>query len=741
MPKRRFVLFAAVMFCCLSSVTFTASFLNSDLLPRLELSDLQYLGGFRLPAHSVNGDNYQGGGLAVAFNPNGNSLFVSSYYGNVAEVTIPTPVNSSDPAAMPFASFLQPFADPTEGHVNDATFGYGGGISSLLVSGNRLYGTAAIYYDANHEQRVSHYSRALQLNQQSFLGWSQVWESGKAGYVSGFMAAVPSEWQSLLGGPVLTGQCCIPIVSRTSFGPSAFAFNPALISPGAAVPATPLLYYDGAHQTLGEWANITRPNETYNQSTEIHGLAVIAGTRTVLYVGRNGLGIPCYGNGTSIQSLAGTYGPDGALYCYDLAQAGKGTHAYPYRYQIWAYDLNDLAAVKAGNKQPWEVVPYAVWPLTLPTPEKDVRLGGVGYDAERQVLYVSQFFADRDGLANRPIIHAFRINANGAAPPALNTVRAVSLSADRTAPQTTATPITFVATPAGGVAPHQYKWSVFDGRTWSVASDWSAAYRFTWTPATPSPDYRIGVSVRSAGNAQDAAEASISTAFPIDAKAADEGGAVAVSKVTLSTNKAAPQAAGVTITWSAASSGGSGSLLHKWWISDGVSWTAASGWTPTPTYEWTPAVAGSYRVAVWVKRASNSSDQAEAAADLPFAITAAGTTAPVVPPSSTPTPTESSRVSHVTLKADRLSPQPPMTTITWTAQAFAGAAPYEYQWWQFDGARWTILRGWGVANTFSWSPAVANAQYQIGVWARSSGSTSERGDATISQAFAIKTSP
>ena len=94
---------------------------------------------------------------------------------------------------------------------------------------------------------------------------------------------------------------------------------------------------------------------------------------------------------------------------YDPTSNSKGSHAFPYRSQIWAYDLNDLAAVKAGTKKPWEVVPYGVWPLTLPTPEPTMRLGGVGYDAERQLIYVSQLGADPDGYSSRPVMHAFRV--------------------------------------------------------------------------------------------------------------------------------------------------------------------------------------------------------------------------------------------------------------------------------------------------------------------------------------------
>ena len=94
------------------------------------------------------------------------------------------------------------------------------------------------------------------------------------------------------------------------------------------------------------------------------------------------------------------------LYCYDPTNAAKGTHGYPYRYQIWAYDLADFAAVKAGAKQPWDVVPYGVWPFELPTPEQTVRIGGVAYDAQRQLLYVSQYVRRYRRLLRTPADHS-----------------------------------------------------------------------------------------------------------------------------------------------------------------------------------------------------------------------------------------------------------------------------------------------------------------------------------------------
>jgi hypothetical protein len=695
---------------------------DPSTLPLLSSGGLQYLGGFRLPRESSNGDVFDGGGFAIAFNPGTNSLFVSSYYGRVAEVSIPTPAISSDPAALPYSTFLQPFADPTEGHINEATFGYGGGISSLVVSGNRLYGTASIYYDSINEQRVSHYSRSLQLNQPSFSGWSQVGEATKQGYVSGFLSAVPAEWRTRLGGAAIAGQCCIPIVSRTSFGPSGFGFDPTQVG-NPTVATVPLVYYDGNHQTLGLYVNDTTPNEVYNQSTEIHGMAIVAGTRTLLYIGRNGLGIPCYGKGTGDRALVGTVDPiDGADYCYDLDQFGKGTHAWPYRYQIWAYDLNDLAAVKAGTKQPWDVVPYGVWPLNLPTPGNEVRLGGVGYDPQRQILYVSQRLADfgPNDQSYRPIIHAFRLDALAAPAPSVTTVRDVTLQADKTAPQTANTSITFTASPIGGVAPYQYKWSVFDGASWTVAADWTPNNRVTWTPAVANANYRVSVAVRSAGNTADAPEASTAMPFAIGAPAA----AATATAVTLTANRVAPQAPLTAITWTAAPVGGVAPHQYKWLVSDGTTTTVAANWSTTNSFVWTPSTANAnYRVEVWVRSAGNTADAKEASGSSVFPI------ATIATPGAS--------VASVAISANKAEPQQTGTAIIWSATPSGGTAPFAYKWFVFDGATWNVVANWSSSATFAWTPTVANSNYRVRVWVKAASNPADQAEATVDKGFTI----
>lgn len=397
-----------VLLVASSAVTLTAQ-RGPSTLPLLTESSLQYLGAFKVP-NTENGGWLSFGGLPIAHNPANNSLFIGNRDHKFAEVSIVAPVNTTDVKAMNRGVYLQGFADPTEGHWNDAMSGNGFESGGLLVSGDKLLVNGHIYYDATGSQRLSHFSRSTNLKTPSFSGFSQLTGAPNAGYVAGWMTHVPSELQAALGGPVLTGRCCIPIVSRTSNGPAAFAFDPSKLGQ-KAVPAVPLLYYTGDRATLGPWEG---SNETYGATTTVGGMAFIAGTRSLLYIGRNGLGRHCYGNGTKDQALAGKPSPDGSHWCYDPTASSKGSHAYPYRHQVWAYDANDLAAVKSGKLRPWDVKPYTVIPITVPGGM--AVFGGVGYDAQKQLLYVSHMWAEGEASGHLPLIHVFKVNVPGPTP-------------------------------------------------------------------------------------------------------------------------------------------------------------------------------------------------------------------------------------------------------------------------------------------------------------------------------------
>jgi hypothetical protein len=140
------------------------------------------------------------------------------------------------------------------------------------------------------------------------------------------------------------------------------------------------------------------------------------GTRSALYFGSNGTGAACYGGGVSDPALHNVKDASGQNQCYDPVDSNKGTHSYPYRYQVWAYDLNDFAAVKAGKLNPWDVRPYAVWELKLPTPAAHMILGGATWDAATRTLYVSQRDGNKGNFSASPVLHAFTLSGSAPTP-------------------------------------------------------------------------------------------------------------------------------------------------------------------------------------------------------------------------------------------------------------------------------------------------------------------------------------
>ena len=77
------------------------------------------------------------------------------------------------------------------------------------------------------------------------------------------------------------------------------------------------------------------------------------------------------------------------------------------------------------------------------------------------------------------------------------------------------------------------------------------------------------------------------------------------------------------------------------------------------------------------------------------------------------------------LTPDSTAPQPPGTTVTFTATATGGTAPYSYKWWVSDGTTWTVVQSWTASNTYAWTPTVANPNAQVAVWVRSVGITAD----------------
>jgi hypothetical protein len=338
----------------------------------LQQNDLVHLGSFRLPdARDTTGlyafEYVQG---VIAFNDANNSLFIvgHDWTQQVAEVTIPSIGGT--------ATVIQPFADATEGRIGQINPGDPNSkkIGGMWVEDDKLIVAAYSYYDGAGSAVASHFVRPLRLSTRGQVqGPIRVGQTGPA-FTAGYFAPIPPEWRAAFGGTVLNGQCCLGIISRTSYGPAVFSINPddvlALRNPA---PAAPLVYYPDAHQTLARWDS-TGP--LFNGTTIMRGVALPAGTRSVLFFGRHGMGPFCYGTPAE---------------CNDPSDSGKGTHAYPYEPHVWAYNAADLAAVRAGTRQPWDVKPYATWRLNA---LRGANIGGVAVDPVTGRIYVAENFGD-----------------------------------------------------------------------------------------------------------------------------------------------------------------------------------------------------------------------------------------------------------------------------------------------------------------------------------------------------------
>lgn len=355
-----------------------------EALPLVNRADLSYLGYFRVPNQDGEGNSLGYGGHALSTHPAENALFFGGHDWDqqLCEIGIPAVINTSQ-----VATIVQNCTDITEdrlAEVDEGSIKLGG---TLLADG-RLIVSAYSDYDADGSQQRSHFTTTPDLTASGDIGGP--YQVGDwAGIVSGYMAAIPPEWQAVLGGPTLTGNCCLSIISRTSYGPAVSVFNPADLGRHDPVPTIPLLFYPADHP-MDNW-DATSPY--FNGTTQIVGVAFPPGSRSVLFIGRHGIGDFCYGSGEA---------------CSDPVNPYQGTHAYPYVHQVWAYDALELQAVKDGVREPWEVFPYAIWRLNEIDDSGGASISGAAFDPTSGRLFVTENYGEK------PAVHVYQITTNTA---------------------------------------------------------------------------------------------------------------------------------------------------------------------------------------------------------------------------------------------------------------------------------------------------------------------------------------
>ncbi len=362
--------------------------------------NLVHQGVFHVPGgiHAGGQANagFEYGGTALAYNAAKNSLYLAGHDWDqfVGEVSVP--------ALGGTGTLLQNLVDPTEGKLSSVNPSDSGSkkLGGMLALSDRLIITGFSFYDGAGTQAVSHFSRPLSLTTTGQVTGPYRVGSLGGGFYAGYMGVIPAEWQAALGGTALTGQCCLSVISRTSYGPAVFAFDPTSAGPTASS----LLYYPGSNPLEPYGAGGSHP--LFNGTTKVRGVVFPKGTSSVLFIGSTGVGAYCYGQGTSDSSLNGQAvpGETGVQYCFDPTNGSKGEHAYPYQSFVWAYNANDLAAVKSRSKSPWAPRPYATWQLPDITGGMDM-VGGAAYDPATNRIFISQKFGDGD----LPLIHVYTL--------------------------------------------------------------------------------------------------------------------------------------------------------------------------------------------------------------------------------------------------------------------------------------------------------------------------------------------
>jgi hypothetical protein len=360
---------------------------SQDALPQrlLHADDLIHTGSFTLPDIPGDDEGFAFANGTIAFNAANHSLFVvgHDWYERVAEVSIPEPGGQ--------ASLLQPLTDPFEGRLRDINPRDVNRqrIGGMFVVGDQLILSAYSDYDAEHTARASHFVRTTNLSARGVVKGPISVGSLGAAFTAGYFAPVPPAWQSPLGGTLLNGQCCLNIITRTSYGPSVSVVDPAaIIALNNPARAVPLVAYPENRQTLGPWDGSYSDARPFNGTSRIRGVVLPEGTASVLFFGDQGMGRFCYGD------------EDG---CADPERRDQGNHAYPYQPHVWAYNAHDLAHVRAGRRRPWDLKPYATFRMPVLT---RAAVGGAAVDPSTGRIYVTELRGDGD----KPRIHIFEVS-------------------------------------------------------------------------------------------------------------------------------------------------------------------------------------------------------------------------------------------------------------------------------------------------------------------------------------------
>ncbi len=392
----------------------------------IQPTDLVYQGAFAYPS----GEKWAYSGHALAYYPEGDpesadgypgSLYAAGHAHNdlVGEISIPAPVASDDFDDLPAATVLQPLTDITGGWKDNCTYNDDciyREVDGLEYLPHAAHGGNKIVWNLRDWYNTAGYD-------QDSLGWSDldmsgaqgVWHIGERGNdvfhnakTCNYLFKAPETFASqyLEGKWLLAGNHREAGALGGSQGPTLYALAPWQDghppASGQTLDALALLYYPEIYECVWEAEGDINEHPdpgvchfpVYRAMDNWGGGAwVQTATRTgVLIFGRKGLGDNCYGSA--------------AVCGGDACAPSSGYHAYPYEPQMLFYDPGELKEVLAGTREPWQVLPYAVYTVEEVLDQECAVLGAAAYDRERGLIYVTEQEA---GPWGETVVHVWRV--------------------------------------------------------------------------------------------------------------------------------------------------------------------------------------------------------------------------------------------------------------------------------------------------------------------------------------------
>ncbi len=425
--------------------------------------DLTYLGAFRLPDGGERPLTFEYGGSAMTFRPGPDpendgfpgTLFITGHdrlaYGEltdgsqVAEVSIPAPLESRDVASLNTAAFVQEFHDVAAGHFKglDEIPRIGLAFLDHPATGPLLH-LAWGQHMPPEGNPATHAWISEDLGTPDFQG---EWFIADRDFnsINGYLFEIPLEWASThMGGmPLATGR--FRDGGWSGMGPALYAYRPWVdengspAAPGSSLQAITMLQYENSATN----EEIVRCMDGYQHPDEWEGgawLTTADGRSAVIFTGTKSVGdkywygwvnpagpdLPCVeheltGQFTLCRLADGSPCPDADLKGCQGHNEFRGWWSTAWEGRVIFYDPADLARVAAGEIEPWQPQPYAslnLEPVLFHNPagvelemigrgaQRRALIGEAAFDRENGLLYVLEFFAD----GAKPVVHVWKIS-------------------------------------------------------------------------------------------------------------------------------------------------------------------------------------------------------------------------------------------------------------------------------------------------------------------------------------------